>query len=241
MKKMYRVWAIWQIVEALLLIAAGVLTIIFSSNPDLYRWIFIAVGSFIILDGVLRILIPFFNKDPKDNTLFIGVLELTFGIVMILQSETIIGLLMYFIGVLLFVIASVAIADGVLRIVRKKESLFFPVFEFIASLVFIAVGVIVFIAIKEAKLQNVVLIIVGVILILIAIFEIAVTIKGLVRRKRREKEKASEETAPVKVKKEAKPARPKKEEKVVVEELEVIDVRAIPTKEEVVVEESEEK
>lgn len=226
MKKMYKVWATWQIVEAIILIAVGALTIAFSNNEDLYRWIFIAIGSFVILDGILRILIPFFNKDPGDNTLFIGVLELSFGIVVILHSTEITKLLMHFIGVLFFVVATVATADGVLRIVRKKESLFFPVFEFIASLVFIAVGVIIFIAISNPKLQNVVLIIVGAILIIIAIFIIAFTVKSLVKRKK----KAKEGVVPVKEEPPVKKKKAKKEE--------VIEVKAIPvTKKEEDVEE----
>lgn len=223
MKKMYKVWAIWQIVEAIILAAAGVLTIIFSSNENLYRFIFIAIGSFVILDGLLRVLIPFFNKDPKDNTLFAGIFELTFGIIVIIHSQDIIDLLLHFIGVLLFVVALVATADGVLRIKRKKETLFFPIFEFIASLVFVAVGVIIFIAIGNPQLQNVVLIIVGVILIIVAILEIALTIKSLVRRRKKTKMKPTEPLE----EKEAITKKPKKETK----EIEIIEVKEIALEE----------
>jgi uncharacterized membrane protein HdeD (DUF308 family) len=94
MKKMYKVWAIWQICEAVILLAAGVLTIIFSDDPDLYKWIFLAIGAFIILDGVLRVLMPFFNKDPGDNSLFTGIFEVTFGIVIVLRSAAITEILM---------------------------------------------------------------------------------------------------------------------------------------------------
>lgn len=134
MKKMYKVWAIWQICEAIILLAAGVLTIIFSDNPDLYQWIFIAIGSFIILDGTLRVIMPFFNKDPGDNSLFVGVFELTLGIVIIMRSQQIMEILMIFIAILMLVVAPIAITDGVLRIKRKQETLFFPILEFIAAL-----------------------------------------------------------------------------------------------------------
>lgn len=227
MKKMYKVWATWQIVEAIILIAAGVLTIVFSNNEDLYRWIFVAIGSFVILDGVLRVLIPFFNKDPGDNTLFVGIFELSFGIVIILHSAEITQLLMHFIGVLLLVVAAVATADGVLRIKRKGESLFFPIFEFVAALVFIAVGVIIFVAISNPQLQNIVLIIVGAILIIVAIFEIAFTIKSLIKRKK----KAKEAIVPVEPKASSKKASAKKE-KAPKEVVEVIEVKAIPALEE---------
>lgn len=208
MKKMYKVWAIWQICEAIILMAAGVLTIIFSDNPDLYRWIFIAIGSFIVLDGTLRVLMPFFNKDPEDNSLFTGIFELTFGIVIVINSADITTILMNFIGVLLLVLAPVAIADGVLRIKKKQETLFFPILEFVAAAIFIAVGVIVMI-----RIENVVLIVIGAILVVLAIVEVAFTIKALLRIKNRDK--VEKEKVEVKAK--------KKSDKKEVVKVEVVD------------------
>lgn len=182
---MYKVWAIWQICEAVILLAAGVLTIIFSNNPDLDKWIFLAIGAFIILDGVLRVLMPFFNKDPGDNSLFTGIFEVTFGIVIVLRSADITEILMIFIATLLLVISPVAIADGIIRIKKKQETLFFPVLEFIAALLFITIGVIILVSIQNA--QNVVLIVIGAILAILAIVEIAFTIKTLMKVKERDK------------------------------------------------------
>jgi len=203
MKKMYKVWAIWQICEAVILLAAGVLTIIFSDDPDLYKWIFLAIGAFIILDGVLRVLMPFFNKDPGDNSLFTGIFEVTFGIVIVLRSAAITEILMIFIATLLLVIAPVAIADGIIRIKKKQETLFFPVLEFIAALLFVTIGVIILVSIQNA--QNVVLIVIGAILAILAIVEIAFTIKTLMKVKERDKkaqEKAEAKTKGKVVKKE---------------------------------------
>lgn len=182
---MYKVWAIWQICEAVILLAAGVLTIIFSYDDDLYKWIFLAIGAFIILDGVLRVLMPFFNKDPGDNSLFTGIFEVTFGIVIVLRSADITEILMIFIATLLLVISPVAIADGIIRIKKKQETLFFPVLEFIAALLFITIGVIILVSIQNA--QNVVLIVIGAILAILAIVEIAFTIKTLMKVKERDK------------------------------------------------------
>ncbi|NLB40037.1 MAG: hypothetical protein GX812_01575 [Erysipelotrichaceae bacterium] len=203
MKKMYKVWAIWQICEAVILLAAGVLTIIFSDDPDLYKWIFLAIGAFIILDGVLRVLMPFFNKDPGDNSLFTGIFEVTFGIVIVLRSAAITEILMIFIATLLLVISPVAIVDGIIRIKKKQETLFFPVLEFIAALLFITIGVIILVSIQNA--QNVVLIVIGAILAILAIVEIAFTIKTLMKVKERDKkaqEKAEAKTKGKVVKKE---------------------------------------
>ena len=200
---MYKVWAIWQICEAVILLAAGVLTIIFSDDPDLYKWIFLAIGAFIILDGVLRVLMPFFNKDPGDNSLFTGIFEVTFGIVIVLRSAAITEILMIFIATLLLVIAPVAIADGIIRIKKKQETLFFPVLEFIAALLFVTIGVIILVSIQNA--QNVVLIVIGAILAILAIVEIAFTIKTLMKVKERDKkaqEKAEAKTKGKVVKKE---------------------------------------
>ena len=208
MKKMYKVWAIWQICEAIILMAAGVLTIIFSDDPDLYRWIFIAIGSFIILDGILRVLMPFFNNDPKDNSLFTGIFELAFGVVIVMNSADITTILMNFIGVLLLVLAPVAIADGVLRIKKKQETLFFPILEFVAAAIFIAVGVIVII-----RIENVVLIVIGAILAVLAIVEVAFTIRALLRV--RERNKVEKDKVEVKAK--------KKSDKKEVVKVEVVD------------------
>lgn len=193
---MYKVWAIWQICEAVILLAAGILTIIFSNDEDLYKWIFLAIGAFIILDGVLRVLMPFFNKDPGDNSLFAGIFEVTFGIVIVLRSAAITEILMIFIATLLLVVAPVAIADGIIRIKRKQETLFFPVLEFIAALLFITIGVIILISIQNA--QNIVLIVIGAILAILAIVEIAFTIKTLMKVKDRDKK--AKEKAEVKTK-----------------------------------------
>lgn len=190
MKKMYKVWAIWQICEAIILLAAGVLTIIFSDDPDLYQWIFIAIGSFIILDGILRVTMPFFNKDPGDNSLFVGIFELTLGIVIVLRSQQITEILMIFIAILLLVVAPIAIVDGLLRIKRKQETLFFPILEFITALLFITVGLIILFSINNAK--NIVLIVIGVILAILAIVEIGFTIKTLLRVKERDKKEANQ-------------------------------------------------
>ena len=105
---------------------------------------------------------PFFNKDPGDNSLFTGIFEVTFGIVIVLRSAAITEILMIFIATLLLVIAPVAIADGIIRIKKKQETLFFPVLEFIAALLFITIGVIILVSIQNA--QNVVLIVIGAIL-----------------------------------------------------------------------------
>ncbi len=209
---MYKVWAIWQICEAVILLAAGILTIIFSDDPDLYKWIFLAIGAFIILDGVLRVLMPFFNKDPGDNSLFTGIFEVTFGIVIVLRSAAITEILMIFIATLLLVVAPIATADGIIRIKRKQETLFFPVLEFIAALLFITIGVIILISIQNA--QNIVLIVIGAILAILAIVEIAFTIKTLLKVK--ERDKKAKEKAVVKTK--GKVAKKEVIEPVIVEE-----------------------
>ncbi|MFA5421608.1 MAG: hypothetical protein WC344_02275 [Bacilli bacterium] len=200
MKKMYKVWAIWQICEAIILLAAGVLTIIFSQDNDFRKWIFVAIGSFVILDGTLRILMPFFNKDPGDNSLFTGIFEVAFGIVVIRFSAEITEIVMFFISTLLLVVAPVAIADGIIRIKKKQEMLFFPVLEFIAAALFISVGVVILVAISSAP--NIVLIVVGAILIILAIVEIVFTVKTLLKvkeRDKREKGKADEKEKKKKV------------------------------------------
>jgi len=146
---------------------------------------------------------PFFNKDPGDNSLFTGIFEVTFGIVIVLRSAAITEILMIFIATLLLVIAPVAIADGIIRIKKKQETLFFPVLEFIAALLFITIGVIILVSIQNA--QNVVLIVIGAILAILAIVEIAFTIKTLMKVKERDKkaqEKAEAKTKGKVVKKE---------------------------------------
>jgi len=206
MKKMYKVWAIWQICEAIILLAAGVLTIIFSNDADLYQWIFIAIGSFIILDGILRVLMPFFNKDPGDNSLFTGVFELAFGIVIIARSQEITETLMIFIAVILLVIVPIAVVDGVLKIRKKQETLFFPVLEFIAALLFLTIGIIILISIRNAT--NIVLIVIGAVLVVLAIVEIVFTLKTLAKAKKNAKAKQEKEVAKVEKTSKAKVVKP---------------------------------
>ena len=123
-----KVWFIWNLIEALLMVAAGGLAIYFgitkdngnSSTGPIETTIAAVIGAFIILDGILRILMVLFRyKESQESIWLVGGFEITAGIVVILSHEFFVGLIINFLSVFLMVIGGLLLLFSVLSIVRK--------------------------------------------------------------------------------------------------------------------------
>ena len=87
-KKSQVFWSVWNIVEALILIASGVLCIAFQDKVELAKWISIIIGIFVVLDGGLRIALYFLGtKHGEESGALVGGFETPLGIVIIILFE----------------------------------------------------------------------------------------------------------------------------------------------------------
>ena len=198
-KAMTHVWAVWNYIEAALLVAAGVMACVFRSNETLYSVFAYVIGAFVILDGILRfILIVNKVRKSQESAMLVSGFEVTIGIVVILmevkQPAIFIDVIINFLSILLMAIGVFFLVYSIIVIAKKiVEQLFMPVMEIAFAAILIGVGVTMFVLyrVNDAEFKQVIMIILGSILILVAIAMAVVTTIGVHKRakKRREQER----------------------------------------------------
>ncbi|MCR5078341.1 MAG: hypothetical protein K6B65_00220 [Bacilli bacterium] len=199
-------WLVWNLVEDILLLAAGVLSIVFgilakedsqavtSDTGVIENIILYVLASFIILDGLLRtIMLAKKPKGGESSAYLIGGFEITIGIVlMILGSNVFFKLIINFLGVFLLVIGALFLFVSIRSIVKHLESMLMPVLEIFFGAILIGFGTALMIIYHagEAQIRNrVSYMLIGTIL---AIAGIAMLI-GLFIGKRKEKHNKKKE------------------------------------------------
>ena len=200
-EKFQSVWFVWNIVEDLLLLVAGILAIVLgiisnkdgaiSSNSDVINNIILyAISIFIILDGLLRTILLAKNyKHSEYSAYLVGGFEITLGIVlMIMGADTFFKLIINFLGVFLLVIGSLLLFISIMAIVKKIESRFMPILEILFGAILVGFGIALLIIYHagEMELRNrLSFILIGVIL---ALTGIAMLIGLLIGRRKKAKE-----------------------------------------------------
>ncbi len=189
-----KVWFIWNLIEALLMVAAGGLAIYFGITKDngngstgpIETTIAAVIGAFIILDGILRILMVLFRyKESQESIWLVGGFEITAGIVVILSHEFFVGLIINFLSVFLMVIGGLLLLFSVLSIVRKAEKLFMPVLEIIFGALLLALGVAIMIMYKNADMgEKVVLIVIGIVMAAFGLTQAIIAIISFNKKKK---------------------------------------------------------
>lgn len=141
-------WLFCRVVEALILIVAGLLAIIYYSNSTLQKVIFYLIGAFLCVDALIRV--ARFVIDPskisvRGKGLLVSAIEIALGLIFFIKPEFLPSLIKelipLFIGVLLFAIAAICIMEGLIRIISKSKKVWIWIVEFIVAAVFIAFGV----------------------------------------------------------------------------------------------------
>lgn len=149
-ERMSLTWTIWNVVEAIILLAAGILSLIygiraddFGSNPGAIRQVIVyAIGAFIVLDGILRIMMLALKfKRSEESTMLVGGFEIAFGIVlMVIDGGAVIDLIINFLAILIIVIGILFLGFSILAIVRKADKLFVPILEILFGAILIGLG-----------------------------------------------------------------------------------------------------
>ncbi len=188
-------WTIWNIVEDVILLAAGVLAIVFgciNGNDDarsvMSSIITYAIAAFIILDGLLRLIMTLLKVKTSgdESIMLVSGFEITLGIVtMIVLKTVLIDAMVYFIAVGAIVIGAMFLAFSIVSLVRKAvEKYAMPILEIIFGGILIGVGLYIIILYNvspEAK-NRICLVLTGAVLAIVAI---ALAITTLISCKKR--------------------------------------------------------
>ncbi len=256
-----RFWTVWNVAEATILLVAGVLAIVFgciakAENGEFPKNIqdilTYSVASFVILDGLLRIIMSFLKQQERteESIMLIGGFEITLGVVMMLViKNTFIDAMVYFMAIGMIVIGTLFLIFSILAICRKEnEKIFMPVLEIIFGAILIGVGIfliVVYNVNSESKFR-ISLILTGSVLAIAALAQMTITILSWRKRAKKESiqeadassshgESKEKEPKKAKIKKQKhQDAKPEEEPKVIeakVQEIEHHEVPQIESKE----------
>lgn len=174
-------WLIWNLVESVILVAGGVMCIVFCNNTDFQKTALLIVGILVAVDAALRLTLGVIDVIRiGDHTVMrtdyveaaTGSLELALGIILILSYtesaslEVVFKFVGLFIGIFLITIGAVAVVYAIVYIVKKMNLLIANIFSIIGAVLVIALGVMAIVYLtKQDTIMLIFLIILGLVLI----------------------------------------------------------------------------
>ncbi len=208
--KLNKFWGIWNFLEAIILLAAGVLAIVVAAtngdgealkNMNMESIIAYVVSAFVLLDGILRVVMSFVHyrglKQTDESGMLVGGFEITIGVVMtlseihfyLLTSQHVFTyFIANFIATLLIAIGLLLIIFSIVTIAKKYGGLFMPILEIAFSAILVGVGIAIFILYYRENNANIVLILTGSILCIASVAQMIITIVTLKKAKKEDKE-----------------------------------------------------
>ncbi len=202
------IWSSWNFIEAALLVALGVLAIIFSGKEEMMNSILPVLGSFFIISGALRILtnfIPIFSARGAEASIkakiraamsyefvIAGSLELAFGVALVAAyvsgnataknvSDFLIQFGVDFIGIVFIVAGASLIIFALAFIITKLYKLYMPIIEMVFGATIVTLGIILMFLFNSNQdlVKQIILIITGIILILSGLGLLVTTIQTI--------------------------------------------------------------
>lgn len=174
-------WLIWNLVESVILVAGGVMCIVFCNNTDFQKTALLIVGILVAVDAALRLTLGVIDvirigDHAVMRTDYVeaatGSLELALGIILILSYtesaslEVVFKFVGLFIGIFLITIGAVAVVYAIVYIVKKMNLLIANIFSIIGAVLVIALGVMAIVYLtKQDTIMLIFLIILGLVLI----------------------------------------------------------------------------
>ncbi len=191
-KKLVLMKVIWSIVEAALLIALGIVVLVNYNNADGKNLIGTVAGILIVVDGALRLALYFLDVASQEQKtgLVAGVGELSVGIFLIVKPYILAEFLALVMVLLVLVIGVVLIIDALAKTLRRKVvpvPMSVLVITYIIGAILTAmgiVGLVLYFGEQAEDVQNVLLVIIGIMLIVGGVFEIGFSIGGLIAAKK---------------------------------------------------------
>ena len=196
MKKTSLLNTIWICVEAVLLATLGVLTIIYANNQDAWNIIGYITGVLILIDGLLRLGLYVLTRSINISKvgLYRGIVEVTFGVFLLIRPEIVVTYFTLFVAIALVVIGLVFFIETIVTNIRANENKWVLVSSYMLSLIVIALGVVALIFypydLSKAGGTNTISILLIAIGVLFIITAFGVVI-GLFLRKKKETEESN--------------------------------------------------
>lgn len=158
-RKVSNFWFVWNLLEAIVLLAGGVLAIVagimYNQNSGtsmtIENVVAYVVGAFIILDGILRVVLFLarFKEGDEQSPMVIAGFEIALGILLVLMqvkftevhifTYTVVNL----IAIVLMVMGALLLVYAIYFIARKLAKLFMPIVEILFAAILIGVGVVI--------------------------------------------------------------------------------------------------
>ena len=184
MKKFFIVANIWKFIEAALLIALGIVTIVLANNIE-FKWVIGLVAAIgIIIDGVFNLTYYFLRVMYHEGRtgLIMSITEITLGIfIIVISSGTwktfVVDNFTLLVAIMLIVIGSALILEAVAKTIGKGGSVLSLVGEFLIGALAIVAGV--FALVYRGQAANILLIISGIIFIVVGLLLILVIVLAM--------------------------------------------------------------
>ena len=185
MKKYFLVANIWKFIQAALLIALGIITIVFSNNES-YKYVIGLVAAIsLIVDGTLNLsfyVVRVIYHEPRVG-LVPSIAELAIGIfIIVLTSQAgnqtlFVDSFALLVALSLIVIGSALIVDSIAKIISKGNKVTSLILEMFIAVLCIALGIGGIFCLNLAA--NILLIICGSLLIAVGLFYILIIVISL--------------------------------------------------------------
>ena len=191
-QKLVLIKTIWSFVEAALLIALGIVVLVNFNNETGKNLIGTVAGILIIVDGALRLALYFLDVASQEQKtgLVAGVGELSIGIFLCVRPDILVNFLTLVMVLLVLVIGAVVIADTIAKHVRMKiipVPMSMLILGYTIGTILLAmgiVGLVFYFGEYSGDVENILLIIIGILLIVGGVFEIGFSIGGLITAKK---------------------------------------------------------
>ena len=191
-------WLIWNIIESVLLIVAGILVLAWSGNHDFQKNAVLVAGIVFIVDAGLRLLLGTINVFTAKEVTIIkadfanagaGAAELALGVSFcyifnhydpyivdgqaVAGGKAVFGYVGIYLGVLLIVLAAIVLVLGLVYLFKKFNTVAQNIFTLVVGGVILAAGIAALVNLNPEKGDNVVqffLVIMGLVSLLLGIF-----------------------------------------------------------------------
>ena len=174
-------WLIWNIIEAILLITAGILCMAWSGNNDFQKVAVLVAGIILIIEAGMRLLLGVFQVFTAGNITVVktntaqataGAAELALGIclcyiyshydpaivngVAVAGGKAVFGYVGIYIGIFLLVLSFMFIVNGIVFTIKKFNTTIQNIFSIFVGVVFLVAGIVSLFNLNPEKGDNVV-------------------------------------------------------------------------------------
>lgn len=194
MKKTSLLNTFWICIEAVLLATLGILTMIYAKSQDAWDLIGYFTGVLILIDGLLRLGLYVLTRSLNVNKfdLYRGIIEVTFGIFILIRPEIVVSYFTLYIAIALVVVGLVFFIETIIVNVRSKTNKWTLVSSYALSAIVIGLGVVALIYypynLSKADSTNTISILLIVIGILFIAAAFGVVIRNFIHNKKETKE-----------------------------------------------------